>query len=234
MIIALVGHEYAGKTRFAQYLKGLSKRNFERLLPYSTAAEGSGAAHIVMQESEREAVRPDEIFYTETDTDGSECLYLKSQFQADKDIIYVVNSPAGLEHLEDFGIPFVVVYVDCTREVMNKRAEFVDVDKQVLEKRAADIAESMKAFEDSGEYSWYINTANMSKASFALSASYFLQVFKGWMDTRKPDEVRMPVLSRIVGKDWRAELKDYCFIHVDPKEKMVHMCSKVWYGETEG
>ena len=234
MIIALVGPTYGGKARFARYLKGFSKKPFERLLSYTTNAGETQKEHIRMERAQYEELIPEEIFFREPSLDGEEYLYLKSQFYVDRDIIYAVDDPAGVEHLEDFGVPYVVVYVDCERETSMKRAEIMTRDLAAFEARLNLLAGRMKEFEDSGNYSWYLNTTNLSKASFTIAANWLLQTIDGWMKVRPVNELCMPVLDIVVGKDWRSELKDLSFLAIDPKESTVHMGSTKWFAPSEG
>lgn len=199
MILVLVGRPYSDKYKVSRDLIYHSKSRFSRIKSYTTNSAKRYNTHYYMSREALAKRDESEILYRVTNDFGNDFFFLKEQFSETRDVIMVIDDPAGLAKLEELGIPYAVVFVDCAEGTALYRAEEYSDDMPSVLSRMDVIHDRLLAFDMSGEYSLYLNTTQLAPTSRTLACSVFISQVRKWLATRSPDELKMPTLKDMVG-----------------------------------
>lgn len=162
MVIALVGKSCSGKYAVAHDIRRHMKGTIKRVKSYITSQDRRSGTHLYMPADDFANLPISEIVHSVCNEYGHIAFFLKSQFETNADMIYVIDDPVGLEKLRELDIQYAVIFVDSSDGKANASAkEFSSFPSSVIA-RLEDTKERMNTFSSSGEYSCYINTDKLS------------------------------------------------------------------------
>lgn len=203
MIITVVGNIFSDKAKVAQDISRCTDGQFQRLKMYYTGTNAPDKNHMKMSMSEYEKLNKDDVFYSATDTYHEKYVALKSQFTENDDTVWVVDDPRCLENIESLGIPYSVVFVDCSETAIMNRALMTRENQRQVKLRLERLKSRMKKLDKSSEYSLYLNTSSMSHNSrYAVVSVYCGKVDTWRFHWQEGKSLRMPTIAETVGVEW--------------------------------
>lgn len=201
MIIAVIGRPHSEKARVATDIERCT--NFKRLQMYTTKTANTDRQYLYMPAKEFKTMGASDVFYYESDAAKNKFFVLNSQLTGDEDVIFVFDNPRCVEKIESLGVPYALVYVDSSMDVILSRAKRARESDKSVKLRISKFADSMKRFDESGEYSLYINTSSMSIKGRSAVVTVFCQKVQKWRSKRGVDEFKMPTIADCYGADWK-------------------------------
>lgn len=211
VVIALVGKTHSNKSKIAQYITRYSKGKFERVITYTTCPTASARPHTWMSNEDFQKLHKEDFFYCHTFEEGQKYFVLKSQLLGEGDKILVVDDPQYLKNLPALGVPYVIVFVGCSNDIVLDHARSVD-DITETKMRLAQTGDRLREFKKSGDYNMYINTAKLVKSSQQLAIAMFVDEVLTWQCDRESDEMHLPFIGKNISlKSYSLVTNRFCF-----------------------
>lgn len=215
MLIALVGRAFSDKSKIASNIIRHYNGEYSRLRPYEIRDDNSYSTNATMSEDDYEWNKYlGEVFYSETSVRGNKTFFLKSQF-LDKNLVYTTDDPRVVSNLSELGVPYSVVFVDCAYGKIYSRAKEARVRSGVVKARLDRLANFIKKFGRSRNYSAYFNTTNMTYKTRTMVVELFCDQVDKWLVSRDDSELCMPTIVSQTDEDWLQTSRDVGYFIVD-------------------
>ena len=215
MIVAIIGRSYSGKRKLVTYLRNASHGRFRPFKQFTTREDYNKNRHLYMPKEARDKLEPSRIFYSSFSEEGNEYFSLTTQFQNGGDLIYVMDDPLAIARIDELGLPYAVVYVDCnTAAIYRKIRSFKELFHAVLS-RFSKTRGRLRRMERSGEYHLYINTSVASQFNQETMMDIFYRNLCEWEKNRDEHELHPKMFKDSSERDWLRRARDVGFLMVD-------------------
>lgn len=195
MVIAIVGYSYSGKYQVAKDITYHSDGAFHRLKFLTTRPSPVSHRHIGITEESRKNIKDQDIFHRVISECGHEYLTLKSQLKERGDVLFVVDDPRAFAGLEELGVPYAIVFVDCPRYVLLKHAEEENDVLRQVKCRMGVVGGRMSELKKSENYNLYLDMSKITPTMRSEVISTFVKRVKEWEQNRLWSETHMPFIS---------------------------------------
>lgn len=208
MVIALIGRSYSGKERLAKAIQYNSNGEFKRLQMYTTKEGKSHRPHIYVSKEDFGQIVLSDILWITENQNGDKFFFSKSQVHGLGNTILIADDPVAVEALPELGVPYGIAFVDCSDDVARGRADEAGDNWAIVKARYDYIRDRLDSFRAKSEFSLHLDTSTITtKSGLALAGALFHRQCASWDETRKPDEVRMPMISDYDAEDLHAIMR---------------------------
>lgn len=215
MIVAIIGRSYSGKRRLVTYLRNASHGRFRPFKQFTTREDFHESRHMYMPKTARDKLEPSRIFYSSFSDKGDEYFSLTTQFINGGNLVYVMDDPLAIARIDELGLPYAVIYVDCSTSVIYKKVRSVSELFHAVLTRFTKVRGRLRRMERSGEYNLYINTSVASQFNQETMIEIFYRNLCEWEAKRDEHELHPKMFKDSADRDWLRKARDIGFLMAD-------------------
>lgn len=212
MIVAIIGRSYSGKRKLATYLRNSSHGRFRLFKQFTTREDYNQTRHMYMPKEARDRLEPSRIFYSSCSSEGNEYFSLTTQFLNGGDLIYVMDDPMSIARIDELGLPYAVVYVDCNTAVIYRKVRSVMELFHAVLSRFTKVRGRLRRMERLGKYNLYINTSVATQSNQETMMDIFFQNLIEWEKTRSEGELHPKMFCDSADQGWLQKARDIGFL----------------------